>query len=307
MAQARVGATWKASKGIGVFSNKNPAALAERQGRQGEKRREKEMEKITIKDVARLAGVSVATVSYIINGKHEERYTPETKRKVLQIVNLYNYRPSRLAQSFVSGKSRNLIILTGKQETILQKAESYDFIRLLGKTLEDGGYNLIIRTHLEDTRVDTADAIICVGIEEEKFRRLARENYVPLLSVDGKINDELFFQVYQDFRNVKEIGEREYGKDNYTIALVDMYNETLKEEIREIEEGIVFISDDDISKLPKGNVVTVNGTLAGIKGLRGTKMLLVPANTQARVDAVIECIEKARERVQGSKHTVRVK
>ncbi len=32
-----------------------------------------DMEKITIKDIARLAGVSVATVSYIINGKHENR------------------------------------------------------------------------------------------------------------------------------------------------------------------------------------------------------------------------------------------
>ncbi len=44
------------------------------------------MERITIKDVARLAEVSVATVSYIVNGIHEDRYTPDTKRKVLQIV-----------------------------------------------------------------------------------------------------------------------------------------------------------------------------------------------------------------------------
>ena len=34
---------------------------------------------------------------------------------------------------------------------------------------------------------------VCVGMEEDKFRRLAQENFVPLLSVDGKINDELFF------------------------------------------------------------------------------------------------------------------
>ncbi|MDE6676978.1 MAG: LacI family DNA-binding transcriptional regulator, partial [Clostridia bacterium] len=75
------------------------------------------MDKITIKDVARLAGVSVATVSYIINGKHEDRYTLDTKRKVLQIVNLYSFRPSRLAQSFALGKSRNVILLTDKHET----------------------------------------------------------------------------------------------------------------------------------------------------------------------------------------------
>lgn len=58
------------------------------------------MEKFTIKDIARLADVSIATVSYIINGKNTERYTAETKRKVLQIVNPYNFQPSRIAQSF---------------------------------------------------------------------------------------------------------------------------------------------------------------------------------------------------------------
>lgn len=265
------------------------------------------MEKITIKDVARLAGVSVATVSYIVNGKHEERYTSETKRKVLQIINLYNFRPSRLAQSFVSGKSNNVIILTGKHQTILQKAESYDFIRLFGKTLEKLDYNLIMRTHLEDTRIDTADAIICVGIEEEKFRRLARENFVPLLSVDGKINDELFFQVYQDFDYVIKTGEKRFGKGNFTVVLVDMYNEMLKDEIRSLSGDIAFIADNDISKLPQGNIITVNASLASVIGEDDANMLYVPSNTQARVDALIDCFNKATERVQGTAHTVRVK
>ena len=82
------------------------------------------MEKITIKDIARLAGVSVATVSYIINGKHENRYTTDTKRKVLQIVNLYNFQPSRLAQSFAFIKSRNLIVVNDKHPSVRQNAAS---------------------------------------------------------------------------------------------------------------------------------------------------------------------------------------
>ena len=265
------------------------------------------MEKITIKDVARLAGVSVATVSYIINGKHEDRYTLETKRKVLQIVNLYDFHPSRLAQSFALSKSRNVIVLTGKHESILQKAESYDFLRLFCKTFERLGYNLIMRTHLENTRVDTADAIICVGMEEDKFRRLARENYVPLLSVDGKINDELFFQVYQDFNHVLKAGEKEFGKDNFWIVLVDMYNQTLKDEIRALYDKIVFISNNDLSALPKGNIVTVNASLKSLDVLNKSHMLFVPANTQARIDAILDCFNKATDRVQGTTHTVKVK
>ena len=265
------------------------------------------MEKITIKDVARLSGVSVATVSYIINGKHESRYTQETKQKVLQIVNLYDFHPSRLAQSFALSKSSNVIVLTGKHESILQKAESYDFLRLFCKTFEQLGYNLIMRTHLENTRIDTADAIICMGMEEDKFRRLARENYVPLLSVDGKINDQLFFQVYQDFNHVLKEGEREFGKDNFSLVLVDMYNQTLKDEISALYDKIVFIDGNDLSKLPKGNIVTVNTSLKSLETLYNSHMLFVPANTQARVDAILDCFNKATERVQGTTHTVRVK
>ncbi|MCX4286290.1 MAG: LacI family DNA-binding transcriptional regulator [Clostridia bacterium] len=74
------------------------------------------MEKFTIRDIARLADVSVATVSYIINGKNAESYTEETKRKVLQIVNLYNYQPSRLAQSCALSQSKNVIIFSEKND-----------------------------------------------------------------------------------------------------------------------------------------------------------------------------------------------
>ena len=115
------------------------------------------MTKITIKDIARKAGVSVATVSYVINGVNEERYTKETKQKVLQIVNLYNYRPSKLAQSLANNKSSNVILLTDKHSSVLQKAESFDLIRMFGKALEKNGYGLLIRTHLDATRIDTAD------------------------------------------------------------------------------------------------------------------------------------------------------
>lgn len=265
------------------------------------------MEKITIKDVARLAGVSVATVSYIINGIHEDRYTPETKRKVLQIVNLYNFRPSRLAQSFALQKSGNVILLTGKHSSTLQKAESYDFLRLLGKTFEGLGYNLNLRTHLENTRIDTADAIICDGMEEEKFRRLAKENFVPLLSVDGKINDQLFFQVYQDFAYALGEGDSVFGKGNYTFVLVDLYNDLLKEEIRELCNDVLFLDGDDLSVIPDGNILTVNESLQKINVLKNRKIHVVPFNTQDRMAAITDCFKKAVERAQGAKHTVLVR
>ena len=265
------------------------------------------MEKLTIKDIARIAGVSVATVSYIINGKNAERYTSETKRKVLQIVNLYNFQPSRIAQSFALSKSNNVIILSEKYESVLQKAESYDFLRLFGNAFESLGYNLIIRTYLENTRIDTADAIICMGVEEDRFLKLARENFVPLLSVDGIIHDELFFQIVQDFAYVVECGEKKFGKNNFTLVLVDMYNQAVKDELSKLPCEVIYIGDNQVRGLTECNIVTVNESLYELCREYNDHILLIPANTEAKVNALVDCFYKATERVQGVCHTVRVR
>ena len=44
--------------------------------------------KVTIRDVAKEAGVSVATVSYIMNDRKDVKISSETRKKVLQIANL---------------------------------------------------------------------------------------------------------------------------------------------------------------------------------------------------------------------------
>ena len=48
----------------------------------------------TIRDVAREAGVSVATVSYVLNNRPNQKISDDTKKKVLQIANLLQYSPS---------------------------------------------------------------------------------------------------------------------------------------------------------------------------------------------------------------------
>lgn len=60
----------------------------------------------TIKDVARRAGVSTATVSLAIHGN--ERIPSTTKRKVQRAIEELNYHPSRSARDLVSKKSGNI-------------------------------------------------------------------------------------------------------------------------------------------------------------------------------------------------------
>ena len=59
----------------------------------------------TLRDVARKAGVSVSTVSLIVNEKPEARIGEGTRQRVLQAVNELGYRTNALARSLVRGQS----------------------------------------------------------------------------------------------------------------------------------------------------------------------------------------------------------
>jgi len=63
--------------------------------------------KTTVRDVAHSAGVSVATVSHVLNGK-AYLHTPETVERVRQAASALDYRPNRLAQSLARQRTKTL-------------------------------------------------------------------------------------------------------------------------------------------------------------------------------------------------------
>ena len=63
----------------------------------------------SIRDVARLAGVSYQTVSRVINGSPSLR--PETRDRVLAVIDELRYRPNRLAQALGTNRSQTIGVL----------------------------------------------------------------------------------------------------------------------------------------------------------------------------------------------------
>ena len=63
----------------------------------------------TIKDVAKQAGVSIATVSYVMN--NDPRIKKETADKVLKVAEEINYLPNGIARNFKKNKTNNVLVL----------------------------------------------------------------------------------------------------------------------------------------------------------------------------------------------------
>lgn len=69
--------------------------------------------KPTSRDVAALAGVSVATVSYVLNGKSERRVGAETRERVLAAAAELNYAPDQSARNLRRQRTERVCLLIG--------------------------------------------------------------------------------------------------------------------------------------------------------------------------------------------------
>ena len=61
--------------------------------------------KVGIKDIAKDAGVSIATVSYVLSKGKNSRVRAEMSEKIEQIAKDLDYQPNRIAQSLKIGKT----------------------------------------------------------------------------------------------------------------------------------------------------------------------------------------------------------
>lgn len=158
--------------------------------------------KTTARDVAREAGVSVATVSYIMNDRTDQKISPETRKKVLQIANLLNYVPSHAAQSLATGRSNAIGISYLMGESPTHNAAVTGFANRLIERLnrlkfdvtfipaQNAGLGLPINRGI--------DAIIAIDLSQSDFRSLADNYLVPVICVDMVVGDTLFYQIYED-------------------------------------------------------------------------------------------------------------
>lgn len=134
---------------------------------------------ITIKDVAKLAGVSISTVSIVLNGTR--KLSPATEAKVRKAIETLQYHPNQYARSLVTKHKKVVGVIRivdeerddHSQDLYASTVDTYlqdmlwnieEVIRLHGSSMVLGWYDALapeqIPSILDPSRVD---GIICVG------------------------------------------------------------------------------------------------------------------------------------------------
>lgn len=98
----------------------------------------------TIKDVAKRAGVSTATVSHTINGTRA--VLPKTRARVMSAIDDLNYRPNTLARSLTTNKTKTIgVVISDVISPFFAQ-----LLRDLENLLSGLDYNLIVCNTYED-------------------------------------------------------------------------------------------------------------------------------------------------------------
>ncbi|MGR6859535.1 catabolite repressor/activator [Aliivibrio salmonicida] len=156
---------------------------------------------MTLDEVAKLAGVSKTTASYVINGKAQKyRISEKTQLKVMAVVDEHNYRPDHAASALRAGSSRSFgLIIPDLENTSYAK-----LAKLLEYNSRQAGYQILIGCSDDDpeTEKNVAHALISRRIDAlfvasclpdgSDYYLTIQEKGTPIIAIDRSLDDEHF-------------------------------------------------------------------------------------------------------------------
>ncbi len=155
-------------------------------------------------EIARLAGVSRTTASYVINGKAKQyRVSDKTVEKVMAVVREHNYHPNAVAAGLRAGRTRSIgLVIPDLENTSYTRIANY-----LERQARQRGYQLLIACsedqpdnemrcieHLLQRQVDAIIVSTSLPPEHPFYQRWANDPF-PIVALDRALDREHFTSV----------------------------------------------------------------------------------------------------------------
>src|SRR6201999_953636 len=105
---------------------------------------------VTMRDVARLAGVSITTVSHVVNSTRS--VAPETKTRVLDAIEHTGYTGDAIARSLVTGGTRSL----GVAISLVANPYFASLLAAIEHETTQSGYTLVLADTHDETSAEQA-------------------------------------------------------------------------------------------------------------------------------------------------------
>ncbi|WP_120510760.1 catabolite repressor/activator [Photobacterium salinisoli] len=181
-------------------------------------------------EIARLAGVSRTTASYVINGKASQyRISEKTQQKVMAVVDEHNFKPDHAASALRAGSSRSLGLIIPD----LENSSYAKLAKLLERDARKAGYQVIISCSDDEPETEMKVAQTLVGRRidalivasslpaDNDFYRQIQQAGVPVIAIDRGLDDEFFACVIsEDHDGAYSLTEQLIKDDTTSIGLI---------------------------------------------------------------------------------------
>jgi LacI family transcriptional regulator len=145
--------------------------------------------KISMADVAKLSGVSVATVSRILN--KNGRYSQETEQRVMDIIKQYDYKLNMSAKSLRTNRSQSIGVIVPDItneffDKIIRSIENYMIPHHYSVFVCDSNENEEMENmHIENLVSKNVDGIIYIS-GKTQVKAIEDEYHIPVVYIDRR-------------------------------------------------------------------------------------------------------------------------
>lgn len=173
----------------------------------------KKKTKITLKDLARKAGVSTTTASLILNNVQNLKFKTDTIQKVLNIAEELRYEPNRIAKGLAGGGTKIIgYLVSGLISPLFSTTYFEEVLRGVGYYLGKNGFNLLIfyinkdetteNLHRRTIDLGLLDGIIIEGnlIKDDFVLKLEDNNFPYVLLARKIFNKEINCVLFDYFK-----------------------------------------------------------------------------------------------------------
>ena len=225
---------------------------------------------ITLKDIAREAGVSVMTVSRVVN-KQYNKVSESNVARIQAIIKEKGYVPNSSARSLSSKSTRLIAVIVQGEENALEYPYNATMTGHICFYIQSKGYSPLLYFVSDYSEVTrrlrqwNVEGAVFLGMFDDNMRAIQEDNRIPLVFTDS----------YSPVRQITNIGLDDYkggelaaryllSKGHRNIAFIGT-STNISGVVRHRLLGFRHALEEAGLSLPEGNVITDHTTFDRIR------------------------------------------
>lgn len=183
----------------------------------------------SLKEIAGVCGVSIATVSKALNDHRD--ISVETKEKIRQVAKEMGYFPNAQAQALKTNRTRNIgVLFVDEARSGLTHDYFANVLDWFKRVIEEDGYDLTFinsdkkgrngRTLLEHCKYRGFDGVViaCVDFEEPEVTELVNSD-IPVVTIDHVFNNRIAI-ISDNIKGMRDLLTYVYSMGHRKIAYI---------------------------------------------------------------------------------------